>query len=125
MAAFEQDRPAAERKQGCGGAPHAGSAGQVTAHAQSGCADCAKALELFLSLLGNFAGSLALILDARGGVFVAGGIVPRIADRLAASSFRARFEAKGRHSDRMRRMPTYLIRRADVAFDGLISLSEQ
>jgi len=108
-----------------GGTPHANSAGQVTAHAQSGCADCGKAVELFLSLLGNFAGSLALILDARGGVFIAGGIVPRIADQLAASPFRARFEAKGRHSNRMQRIPTYLIRKADVAFDGLISLSEQ
>jgi glucokinase len=108
-----------------GGAPHANSAGQVTSHAQSGCAECGKALELFLSLLGNFAGSLALVLDARGGVFIAGGIVPRIADRLAASPFRARFEAKGRHSNRMRLIPTYLIRKADVAFEGLISLAEQ
>lgn len=108
-----------------GNAPHAGTAGQVTAHAASGCVDCRKALELFLSMLGNFAGSLALILDARGGVFIAGGIVPRIADQLAASPFRARFEAKGRHSGRMRQVPTYLIRKQDVAFDGLISLSEQ
>ncbi len=108
-----------------GNAPHAGTAEQVTVHAGSGCADCGRALELFLSMLGNFAGSLALTLDARGGVFIAGGIVPRIADRLAASPFRARFEAKGRHSGRMRQVPTYLIRKRDVAFEGLVSLSEQ
>lgn len=111
---------------GLGGEPpHADHPEIVTAHAESGCAACGRTIELFLSMLGGFAGNLALILEARGGVFIAGGIVPRLAGRLESSPFRARFESKGRHSDRMRRVPTYLIRKQDVAFDGLISLAEQ
>ncbi len=105
--------------------PHARSPEMVTGHAGEGCADCGRSVELFLAMLGSFAGNLALTLDARGGVFIAGGIVPRLAARLAASRFRERFEAKGRFSDLLRRIPTCLIRREDVAFDGLIAFSEQ
>jgi len=108
-----------------GHSPHARTPETITAHAAQGCADCTRTLEVFFSLLGGFAGNLALTLEARGGVFIAGGIVPKLADRLLASPFRARFEAKGRHRDRQRLVPTYLIRRTDCAFDGLIALSEQ
>lgn len=105
--------------------PHAASPEVVTAHAAAGCADCRRTIDVFLSMLGSFAGNLALIMDARGGVFIAGGIVPRLADHLAVSPFRARFESKGRHGRRMRAMPTYLIRKQDVAFDGLMALAGQ
>jgi glucokinase len=105
--------------------PHADSPETVTAHAVDGCADCRRTIEVFLSMLGSFAGNLALTVDARGGVFIAGGIVPRLADHLAGSPFRARFESKGRHSERMRMMPSYLIRKPDVAFDGLLALAGQ
>lgn len=108
-----------------GRAPHADHAGLITAHATAGCADCLRTLEVFFSMLGTFAGNVALTLDSRGGVFIAGGIVPRLVDRLMASPFRARFEAKGRHSSRLRLVPTYLIRRTDVAFDGLIAMAGQ
>jgi glucokinase len=50
----------------------------------------------FCALLGGFAGNVALTLGARGGVYIGGGIVPRMGDRFFASSFRDRFEAKGR-----------------------------
>jgi glucokinase len=105
--------------------PHADHPETVTAHADAGCIECGRAIDVFLSMLGGFAGNLALTVDARGGVFIAGGIVPRLADRLESSPFRARFEFKGRHASRMRQVPTYLIRRQDVAFDGLIALAEQ
>lgn len=59
----------------------------------------------------------------QGGVFLAGGIVPRISDYLARSQFRARFEAKGRMSRYVEAIPVYLILHDDPAFIGLQSLA--
>ncbi|HSR72170.1 MAG TPA: glucokinase, partial [Kiloniellales bacterium] len=77
------------------------------------------ALETFCAMLGGFAGNLALSLGARGGVFIAGGIVPRFPEFLAASRFRARFEDKGRMADYLTRIPTALILSPEPAFVGL------
>jgi glucokinase len=60
---------------------------------------CTTALELFCSFLGGVAGNLALTLGARGGVYIGGGIAPRIVGEIERSMFRARFEAKGRFAD--------------------------
>jgi glucokinase len=70
---------------------------------------CRRALSHFCALLGAVAGNLALTLGARGGVYVAGGIAPRIFDELESSLFRQRFEDKGRFSDYLSRIPTYVI----------------
>ena len=59
------------------------------------------------------------VLAAYGGVFVAGGIVPRFPQFIAASDFRARFEAKGRFQDYLRDIPTRLVVKPDASFDGL------
>ena len=67
------------------------------------------ALDRFAAILGSVAGDLALSFGARGGVFISGGIAPRMADRLAASPFRTRFDAKGRMSDSVRAIPTHLV----------------
>jgi len=69
----------------------------------------AAALDRFGAILGDVAGDLALTYGARGGVFVSGGIAPRIAERLAAGPFRKRFESKGRLSDYVAGIPTYLV----------------
>lgn len=60
---------------------------------------CAKARGLFCSFLGNVAGNLASTLGARGGVFIGGGIAPRLVEEIERSSFRERFEGKGRFRD--------------------------
>ncbi|GII63888.1 hypothetical protein Skr01_39730 [Sphaerisporangium krabiense] len=54
---------------------------------------CARTVEVFCGLLGSFAANVALTLGARGGVYLGGGIVPRIVERIRASDFRRRFEA--------------------------------
>jgi glucokinase len=72
----------------------------------------------FCAMLGGFAGSMALTYGARGGVFIGGGIVPRLGERFAQSEFRARFEAKGRFSEYLRAIPTLLITDTLVALDG-------
>jgi glucokinase len=67
------------------------------------------AADRFCAIMGSVAGDLALSFGARGGVFVSGGLAPRIGDRLAASQFRARFEDKGRLSHYVRQVPTSLV----------------
>jgi glucokinase len=64
-----------------------------------------RAARAFVELLGAFAGDLALLYDAGGGVVIAGGIVPRIAEALPLDGLRTRFEAKGRFSDWLATVP--------------------
>jgi glucokinase len=75
---------------------------------------CVRTLNMFCALLGSVAGNLALTLGARGGVYIGGGIVPRLGDWFARSPFRARFEAKGRMSGYLKPIPVYVIT-ADVS----------
>ena len=82
----------------------------VTAAAVAGSdARCVEVVELFFGFLGSVAGNLALTLGARGGVYVGGGIVPRLGDWIDRSSFRERFVAKGRFRDYLDGIPTWLI----------------
>ena len=71
--------------------------------------DCATALELFCGFLGSVAGNLALTLGARGGVYLGGGIAPRVVAELESSAFRQRFEGKGRFRDYLAQIPTHVI----------------
>jgi glucokinase len=67
-----------------------------------------------------------LTLGATGGVYIGGGIVPRLGELFERSPFRARFEAKGRLSAYVARIPTYLIIEQYPAFLGVSAiLSEQ
>lgn len=68
-----------------------------------------ETLDRFCGILGSVAGDLALSFGARGGVFVSGGIAPRMADRLAGGAFRARFEDKGRLTPYLEQIPTSLV----------------
>ena len=68
-----------------------------------------EALNLFCALLGTVAGDLALTLGARGGVYVGGGIVPRLGAWFDASPFRERFEAKGRFQTYLAAIPVWVI----------------
>lgn len=92
---------------------HAGdklSAAEISSHAQAGsCSICQQALNQFCKVLGSFAGNLALTMNSQGGVYIAGGIVPRFINYVKNSAFRDRFEAKGRLSHLTQRAPTYII----------------
>ena len=66
-------------------------------------------LDLFCGWLGSVAGDLALTLGARGGIYVGGGIVPRIREQFSQSQFRHRFEAKGRYQAYLADIPTWFI----------------
>jgi glucokinase len=84
-----------------------------------------ETLDRFCEILGSVAGDLALTCGARGGVYVSGGLAPRMADRLASSGFRRRFEDKGRLSDYTREIPTYLIVHPYAALVGAARVLEQ
>jgi glucokinase len=72
-------------------------------------ATAAAAFELFFTWLGRMAGDLALIVKASGGVYIAGGIVPKYIATLPSSPFRAAFEAKGQMADFVRSVPTSVL----------------
>jgi glucokinase len=86
---------------------------------------CSRTLDVFCSMLGGFAGNVALTLGARGGVFIGGGIVPRLGDRFFASDFRERFEAKGRFRSYLETIPTALITDTLAALTGAALAVEQ
>jgi glucokinase len=83
---------------------------------------CREAVAMFCAMLGSCAGNLALTVGARGGVYIAGGIVPRLGARFVNSAFRARFEAKGRFKSYLAAIPTSVIVHGNPALLGLSKL---
>jgi glucokinase len=79
---------------------------------------CVQTVDMFCALLGTVAGNLALTLGATGGVYIGGGIVPRLGAAFAQSRFRSRFEDKGRFSAYLARIPAYVIHHPAAAFIG-------
>ena len=71
--------------------------------------DCLEALNTFCRLMGRFGGNLALTMSTFGGVYIAGGVVPRFIDFFKNSKFRDAFEDKGRFKPFMQKIPVYVI----------------
>ena len=82
------------------------------------------ALDMFCAMLGDVAGNLALTFGARGGVYIAGGIVPRLSEGFVRSVFRARFESKGRMRAYVEPIPVCVVMHRDPAFVGLKALAQ-
>jgi glucokinase len=89
------------------------------------CAISMAAVDMFCAMLGTVAGNLALMFRTRGGIYIAGGIVPRIVDLLAQSEFRTRFVAKGRLRSFLEDMPIAVIVNPDPAFLGLKAIASE
>lgn len=70
---------------------------------------CIEALDTFCGLLGSVAGNLVLTLGARGGLYIGGGIVPKLGEYFHQSAFRNRFESKGRFAEYLAPVPAYVI----------------
>jgi glucokinase len=83
---------------------------------------CLEVLECFCGMLGGAAANLAVTLGAFGGIFIGGGIVPRLKEWFRTSPFRARFEAKGRFTDYLAQIPTYVIMTPNPALYGVSSI---
>jgi glucokinase len=102
------------------------TAAEITQQALDGrCPACVAAVDMFCAMLGTVAGNLALMFRARGGVYIAGGIAPRIVDVLVRSEFHTRFVAKGRFQSYLERIPAAVIVNPDPAFLGLKALALQ
>ena len=98
---------------------------QIIADGLLGDAVCRRTLDVFCALLGSFAGNVALTLGARGGVYIGGGIVPRLGEVFFSSDFRARFEDKGRLRPYLQAIPTAVITDTLVALTGAAAALEQ
>ncbi|MBN3755346.1 bifunctional transcriptional regulator/glucokinase [Paraburkholderia sp. Tr-20389] len=86
----------------------------------------AETIDVFCGILGTFAGNIAVTLGALGGIYIGGGVVPRLGEVFARSSFRQRFEAKGRFEAYLKNVPTYVITAEYPAFLGVSAiLAEQ
>jgi glucokinase len=82
------------------------------------CPACSEALEVFCELLGTAAARVAVTLGAFGGVYIGGGIVPRLGSYFDKSGFRARFEAMGRLSKYVASIPTFVVAADTATFTG-------
>lgn len=82
------------------------------------CPHASEALDLFVGLFGAEAGNLALKLLSRGGLYIGGGIAPKILPRLRSGAFREAFCAKGRMRPLLEAMPLKVILSGDTALYG-------
>jgi glucokinase len=98
-------------------------AADITSAALDGSSiDCQGTVQVFCAVLGSVAGNVALTLGATGGMYIGGGIVPRLGALLEQSGFRARFEDKGRLGPYLSRIPTYLITEQYPALRGVSAM---
>ena len=95
----------------------------ITARASSGDALCLKAIDMFCAVFGAVAGDLVLTLGAWDGVFLTGGLVPRLVPWLETSSFRSRFDHKGRLSAAMQQVPAVAITHPQPGLLGAAAMS--
>jgi glucokinase len=84
-----------------------------------------ETIRTFCAMLGTVAGNLALTVGARGGVYIAGGIVGQLSELFDGSAFRSRFVSKGRMQSYLDPIPTFVITHKLPAFVGLAHLAER
>ena len=95
---------------------------KVQAAAESGDALAAKVIDRFCRILGSTSGDIALVVGARGGVYVTGGVAVALVEHIPEGGFRERFEAKGRFVDYMAAIPTFVMLEPYTALIGAASL---
>ena len=99
------------------------SAPEITRRALAGSdAVCAETLDAFCAMLGTAAANLAVTLGALGGIYIGGGIVPRLGATFDRSRFRQRFEDKGRFSAYLAQIPTWVITAENATFQGVSAI---
>lgn len=96
---------------------------QITSAAEESDPVAVKTLQVFARALGRVAGDFALATLARGGVYLTGGITPRIKGFLTDGGFREAFEAKAPHEALMKKIPTFIVTHPDPALEGLASFA--
>jgi len=84
-----------------------------------------RTLELFVSAYGAFAGNIALATLPRGGLYIAGGIAPRIMARMTDGAFMRAFTSKGRFSDLLATLPVHVILNRQVGVLGALDQADR
>jgi glucokinase len=99
------------------------TAGEIAERARRKSCDLSiEAIEIMTGWLGGFAGDVCLIAGATGGLYLAGGVLPRWGELFDARLFLRRFTAKGAHRALLERTPVHLITDTQTAFKGLLAL---
>jgi len=98
---------------------------EISAGAANGDKVCKASLELFSDCLGSVAGDHAISLLARGGVYLVGGVVAKIAPQIATERFRQSFCAKGMHSAILMRIPVRAVRSERIAVLGAARMASE
>lgn len=89
------------------------------------CSLCRETLTTFCEMFGSMAGNLAITLGTTGGIYIGGGIIPRLGQFFSDSPFRQRFEQKGRLAKYLSNIPTYVITEPYPAFIGVSAMLAQ
>lgn len=97
----------------------------ITEGAKAGDPRCMRAIDVFCAVFGSIAGDLVLTLGAWDGVFLTGGLVPKMLDALQHSGFRQRFEHKGRFSPNMARVPSMAVVHRHAGLLGTAAIARQ
>jgi glucokinase len=79
-----------------------------------------RALDLFVAVYGAFTGNMAVATLARGGVYICGGIAPKIAGKLKEGAFIRAFTSKGRYGDLLATMPVHVVMNPQVGLLGAV-----
>lgn len=95
---------------------------EITRRGLAGDDLCDQVIEAFCCMLGTVASNVAITLGAQGGIYIGGGIVPRLGARFDRSGFRARFEQKGRFAKYLAQVPTFVITAEYPAFVGVSAI---
>ncbi|MET0312764.1 MAG: glucokinase [Hansschlegelia sp.] len=98
---------------------------QIVAAAQEGEPAAVETATLFLTMFARFAGDMALVFGAHGGVYVCGGVVPRLKTLIDPATFRAAFEAKAPHEAMMRQIATILVSSDVSGLVGCAAIARQ
>ena len=91
---------------------------------EGACPDCRTSLERFVTIYGAEAGNLALKVMATGGIYVAGGIAPKILPVLRDGRFTEAFNAKGKFTDLMRAIPIRVVLNHETALLGAARMAD-
>jgi glucokinase len=99
--------------------PHADAAPEITRLGMAGqCPVCVRTLDLWVSMYGSEAGNLALKVLARGGVWVAGGIAPKIQQKMEDGTFFKAFCAKEKFGELLAQIPIYMVLNEEAPLIG-------
>jgi len=100
-------------------------AADIVAAARAHDASAIATTQLFVRLLGRFAGDMGLVFKATGGVYVTGGVAQGLGDDFDVAGFRAAFEAHPPYAELLARIPTKLIVRRQPGLLGCAALAQQ